>query len=89
MKKVILLTGLSLFLNACINTQKTKLANFSGTYYANLPYKDCAEVIVDLVIDPDNAYSMLKQPKNNNEEYYEDGIWTVKNNYLLLSKRTS
>lgn len=69
------------------NTQKmvnTKTASLSGTYFANLPCKDCTGVMVDLVLESNQHYSMIAYPNNSQIEYADTGTWQTTNGQIIL-----
>lgn len=86
MKKPLMIAT-SLLLTACVSTDnQISPSSVTGTYYANLPCQGCAGVVVDLVIEADNTYSMISHPKNSNEEYFESGTWLMQGKQLHLTK---
>lgn len=57
-----------------------------GTYYANLPCKDCRSMRVDLVLDADGQYEKMVEYSGTNEEpIYESGQWMMKEKTITLT----
>ncbi|MBS9781039.1 MAG: copper resistance protein NlpE N-terminal domain-containing protein [Gammaproteobacteria bacterium] len=60
----------------------------AGTYYAKLPYRN-ESLVVDLLLEKNQAYSMVKYPQNSADEYYEIGVWQQQGNKLTLTPKRS
>ncbi len=99
MKKKYLMTSLALALAGCASTDNNGTApsgsgsdtSVAGTYYANLPCKRCNStgVVIDLVLERDNTYSLMSHPKNSNDEYVESGTWLKNRDTVKLTRNAS
>lgn len=87
MKKSILnpwIVGFLFILAGCVSTTGSP-SGVAGTYYAGLPCQKCNRLIVDLLLEKDNTYTMVGHPKNSVDEYYEVGTWHTKSGKLILT----
>ncbi len=62
-------------------------AGVAGTYYAKLPCQSCGNLVVDLLLEKNQTYSMIKYPQNSENEYYEVGIWQQQGNKIALQPK--
>ncbi len=82
-----ILTG-CLSSNQCVRCSAAKhAADVAGTYYANLPCQSCGGLVVDLLLEKNQTYSMIKSPKNSMVEYEEIGVWRQQGNKISLIPR--
>ncbi len=92
MKKFkLLLLGLTVILISCVssNNGASGTAGINGTYYAKLPCTPCNGLIVDLLLENNHTYSMVKYPKNTQKEIYENGTWQKQGNRIKLTPAVS
>ncbi|PIE45149.1 MAG: hypothetical protein CSA44_02555 [Gammaproteobacteria bacterium] len=58
----------------------------TGTYFANLPCKNCRGIRVNIAFNADNSYEKIVETLGSNTEpAYENGQWQLLSNRLTLS----